>query len=383
MIVEAAPGVSLHGGPSLQSQLPSVPQGFLLPQKGPFDRLVWSQLSSEQTLFFKDDSAEAAYDNSTAIFGVVSTGVSDGEQGYPGTIRVEVRMAIEPAKGVLQPAPPCRDGHQAVRLPDLGRSAGCFNMEYRAEIVEGDACTATPLSLTHHWGFNLSASDHKTHAHEHGMIDDHTLRIFPPPMQDSVSGALSEISPYRLQTPVLDHRAVPTGKLLESKPGDEHDLLHPGKDGYGRPLMHENGMADCYDNFYAWGAPEITPDQSFSNCMTRPPVFQMPRVVLRSPSTKLSLAFRSNQSGVQVYAATLQPDAPVEADITGAKKRRHAFNSDDEHHGISKRSYVALEFGHPHATFLHKPYQKLAGHDTILRKGQQYRNWVEIELHKD
>lgn len=97
-----------------------------------------------------------------------------------------------------------------------------------------------------------------------------------------------------------------------------------------------------------------------------------PQVVLTSPDSKVSLAFRTNQSTVQCYTAGgFDSKGP-------ARKTQH----DPRRIGPYGRfSAVALEFHAPLATFLHDEFKQIAGTDTILRgKEQVYENWVEIEV---
>lgn len=371
----SAPGVALHGGPEMIKEVPRVPQEELVLQEGPLDRLVWTRLSSSRSQFFGIESPSTP-SGSSALFALLNKGVEAGQQGYPGTIRIEVRLAIEASS---QPATQngmqngTQDGPSGPdAVPDLGRSAGTLRMEYRAALVDGDACEATPLNMTHHWSFNLSASDASARAQENGTIDWHTLRMFPPPSLGK--------STKKLYTLGLDKKMVPTGELIDCQ-GTPHDWLAGGSDGLGKTIIHD-GSLQGYDHFYAWRAPDRQAAQSMHPIEYHARFFSQPRLVLHAPSTKLSLAFRSNQAGVQVYTTNGQPPAPAPADRSGgAKKRLHA-SSGEENDGIAQRSGVALEFGQPHGTFLHKAYQELAQDDTILRKGQQYRNWIEVELFK-
>ena len=310
-------------------------------QDGPLDQLVWTKISSMQSQFFGIESPSSPA-SASAKFAVISAA---GSNGFPGTVRIEARLGIQP------PVSSTVGGDNG----PMGRSAGVLRVEYRAQII--DDCEATPLNITHHWGFNLSASDSSAREAEHGTTDDHTLRIMP------VNGE----SP--LYTLGLDDKMLPTGELIACNGGGEHDWLQEGTDGLGRPIKQAM-TASGYDHFYAWGP------ASHEEAM-------QPRLILHSPSTQLSLSFRTNQTGTQFYHATGQPDAPAPPESSGGKKKTLHEADPASPSGNAKRSAVVLEFAQPHATFLHKKYQALIKDDTVLHRNQRYRNWVEVELYKN
>lgn len=352
----SAEDVALHGGPEEKDlHLSQIPKDSpLVAQKGPFDRLIWQRISNDQSQFFPNESISTP-DGSSALFGLLNKGVSSESKGYPGDIRIEVRLAVVPGHDQTE---------SSKDIPALGISAGKLQMEYRASICDNE-CTATPLNVTHHWAFNLSASEPNARSEDGGKVDRHTLRLLPFSEEEKKEKELS-----KLYTPSLDHRMVPDGNLIDCA-NSQHDWFDKGKDGFGRTIIHD-GSLEGYDHFYAWGTPSKGPLD----------VMRQPRLLLHSPASKLSLTFYTNQSGVQVYTANGQPAAPADAiKAGGAMKRLHADHG-HQHYGNAQRSGVALEFAHPHATFLHKSYQDLAQNDTILRKGQQYHHWLEVELHK-
>ncbi|CAO1631997.1 unnamed protein product [Sympodiomycopsis kandeliae] len=326
-------GVCHHGGPSKEND--KVQGGN---QAGPFDRLVWQKLSSDQVTLFEGQDAGSSQDQSQAVFSVTSP--SD-DNGFPGELLIEARISL------VAPSSSKSDG--SVRL---GQSAGSVRLEYRAKILNHSA-TATPLNLTHHWGFNLSASSNSAEAlKEQGRIDDHQLFI----------PSTSEIGLKRLD---LDDRGVPTGKLLECPNGDKtgHGWSERGDNGFGKQVKDQL-PSDGYDHFYTWGPSNVS-QQTY----------------LHSASTGLTIAFKSNQTGLQFYSANGQP--PVsEADPKssgGSKKTFHRHDKNDTS-GNAQRSAAFLEFGHPHATFLHSSLQEFVNQDTILRDGQVYNNWVQAEI---
>jgi aldose 1-epimerase len=339
----AAPGVCLHGGPEVYKELPQIPIGKIAIQEGPLDRFIWTKIGAVHSQFFTLESPSSS-PSSSAIFAAISEA---GSNGFPGLLRIEARVAIK------QP-----DSHNTDN-PNWGRTAGILRVEYRAQIV--DKCEATPVNITQHWGFNLSASDPEARAAEKGTTEEHNLR-----MMENEEGT-------GLYTLGLDEKMVPTGTLIKCEDGEEHDWLQKGGQGMGRPIKKAM-TATGYDHFYAWGRSD--------DALKQREIDKQPRLILHSPSSRVTLAFKTNQSGTQFYNAVGQPDAPAPpASSGGAKKLLHEEKPESPS-GYSKRSMVVLEFAHPHATFLHKEYQQLAKDDTILRKNDRYFNWVEIELFK-
>lgn len=208
-------------------------------------------------------------------------------------------------------------------LTAVGAAPLRVHVAYRACVL--DACAATPLNLAQHWGFNLGASDP---AHRGESVVGHVL---------GMRGPLR-----RLQ---LDARGVPTGAL------EACDAAHDWT--CAKPIgaqMPEGG----YDHYYVWGAPR-----------------DAPAVTLRGPSG-IALAFSTNQAGVQLYTAnSVSADAPA----------RKALHRGAERDGVHAAAF--LEFSAPHATFLHRSLQDAAGTDTLLRPGEVYDHWVDVELQLD
>lgn len=282
--------------------------------------------------------------SSSAIFAVMSEA---GSNGFPGLLRIEAKLSVQ-----------LPDSHSSDNSA-IGRSAGVLRVDYRAQIV--DNCEATPVNITQHWGFNLSASDPEARAAERGTTEDHTLRIMANEEQS------------KLYTLGLDEKLIPTGTLIECERGGPHDWLAEGSLGLGKP-MKEAMISTGYDHFYAWGRSEDPWKQREIDRQTR--------LILHSPATKMSLLFKTNQSGTQIYHANGQPDVPAPPETSGGAKKLIHEEDPNSPSGYAKRSIVFLEFAHPHATFLHKAYQQLAKDDTVLRKLQRYTNWVEVELFK-
>ena len=344
-----APGVALHGGPypsKTTGKVDPVPRSFsvfdeIKPQAGPFDRLVWTPLSkSSASHYFSGDKLERAM--SEQIFAIESP---HGDQGYPGHLRVEARFAL------LKPTSSAAAGSK--------KSVGSIHLEYRAAILNGDQVAATPFNITHHWGFNLSASSLKPEAvKEGGTILQHRFRFVPP----KSGGGMKLLG--------LDDKMLPTGELISIAKDDEHDFDLNGGKKFG-----ENMPAGGYDHYYHWGQKDASNE----------------RVHLSSDTTGLELSFKTNQTGTQLYTTSGQPPFPVAADKTGgAKKKIHSpqravAGEEDawKQQGNGQFCCAMLEFGAPHGIFLHESLQKAndgGKEDGLLRKGQTYANFVEMEV---
>lgn len=117
--------MSLHGGPT------------------GFDYVTWQQIPlSHSKLFSKTElehfsgPTEEDPDSSFALFMYTSP---DGDQGFPGVLRVETLMALIPGN---------EDNGEWIM--------GNVIIVYRAKLENEE--TVTPVNLTQHWGFNLDAS---------------------------------------------------------------------------------------------------------------------------------------------------------------------------------------------------------------------------------
>ena len=267
------PGISHHGGPPPAALPPDA-----LEQAGPLDTALWT-VESAPRLFAPSDWAPYA---SHVVMALESPA---GDQGYPGRVRIEALTAV-------------------------ARDTCRIHVAYRARLV--DACAATPLNLTQHWGFHVRAAGT-------GHGDDHLAQH-----------RLALLRPH--QRLVLDARGVPTGALAACDA--THDWTHAKALGEAPP-------AGGYDHFYVWGPPA-----------------QQPVARLTSPEG-VALAFSTNQAGVQLYVAQAEAAKDAPGDVRAA-----AF----------------LEFSAPHATFLHAPLQRAAGTDTLLRAGETYEHWVDVDL---
>ncbi|PWO01300.1 hypothetical protein FA09DRAFT_324138 [Tilletiopsis washingtonensis] len=324
----------LHGGPgagpggNAAAELPSIPADTTPLQRGPLDTLVWTPLSSPK-LF------SAPSDASAVVFGLLHGASEDGPQG---TLYFEVRFAVEGPTSVSLPSD----------VPALGKSAGSVSIAYRAvhapQAGEKE-CDITPLNLTHHWAFNLSASSPEAREQEDGTIDAHTLRFFGP----------------EIHTLDLDSRLVPTGKLLDCTKTPGADFATKGPQGYGRK-MGESAPQGGHDHWYGWGAGSRQGQL---------------RALLRAESTGIAVSFETDQSGTQLYGAVGQPHPPASLKAGGAKKLAHGGNGTEANAFCSA---AFLEFAHPHSTLNHDALRTFAGSDTTLKQGETYANWTRAEV---
>lgn len=174
-----------------------------------FDRLIWTRITAENALNFSpsEKARLSALDpDAIAIFSLTSP---SGDQGFPGELYTEVLFAT-----LTYPTHPLRDSGEI----DLGQLA----IVYRSRLTSSQPPVATPINLTQHWGFNLSASVQPPP--ENPSINTHTLRI------DS-EGTI-ELQPDFLAT----------GNIAPIQPGGPFD--HNGK------LIGDKALASGYDEFY-------------------------------------------------------------------------------------------------------------------------------------
>ncbi|OBZ66205.1 Aldose 1-epimerase [Grifola frondosa] len=153
--------VSLHGG-----------------RRG-FDDYTWEPLAdpSAAELFTKAeaDTIQARVPSS-AVFTRVS---EDGEEGFPGRLRVEVLV------GLLQP-------EGAPTLTQKEWNLGSVLLVYRAKLL--DPGKVTPINLTQHWGFNLDASLQESLSvqdHKISIAADNTIALTPEKLS---AGSLAPVT---------------------------------------------------------------------------------------------------------------------------------------------------------------------------------------------
>lgn len=362
----SAKGISHHGGPAstpsaVENLHPSGTAGTGTPwpllQHGPFDQCIWSLIElSDAQLIRHGTGTETDVPAHTAASAVFALESPDGDQGYPGHLRVEVLVALTAPSGraVGRAGTGNSDGDEA----PVPTSQGSVHLVYRAKILDAGTA-ATPLNLTHHWGFNLSAGSTLPGAvRENGTIDAHQLEILAPlapPVQ-------------RLAT---DAQGLPTGQLLPIVQGDAHDFSHGGK------VMGDNMPEGGYDHYYFWGP--RGEKEAETGALAE-------RVRLSATSTGMAVVFATDQPGMQVYSTNGQPAYPASAAATGGARTLALNHGADVARaatlGNHARCAAMLEFGAPHATFLHPALAAAAGTDTILTRGDVYKAHTAAEFFK-
>ncbi|KII85244.1 hypothetical protein PLICRDRAFT_45429 [Plicaturopsis crispa FD-325 SS-3] len=347
-------GVSLHGGP----------EGF--------DARAWRRITASSAQLFS--TAELAHlseiEESSALFTLTSP---DGDQGFPGILRVEVLYALV--------------GGTDAAGPEGDWTLGTVVILYRAKLEDTDdgsvvgqktgVGSVTPINLTQHWGFNLDAS---LGGDDSLSVKDHTLNAK---------------ATYTLP---LTPTAVPTGDINPTK-GDPKHTHAGGKIGSGE--VPEGG----YDHFYILSTPSSPPDYFATRLPLEPtpgpdgsvlsitPGTDVLGAILRevrnggkktgdnvlelaSEKSGLALQFNTNQSGVQFYSNNF-----ANGDSSRPRKKIHGG-------GVGKPGYDAfsaafLEFHEPLSAFLYPKFQQ-RGDDTLLASGEVYNNWVTmtVKYHK-
>ena len=221
---------------------------------------------------------EAEPDDATnaVVFSLTSP---DGDAGYPGTVKMKATYRL--------------DGNK-LRL-ELGATAD----------------RQTPLSLVQHQYFNLGSGDH---------ILDHRYRI--------AAHAYTETGPD----------LVPTGNILEVRPGSERDFLAP------RTLRDGNGAPIGYDGNFVLDAGRDVAD---------------PIAEVTSPDGDLTLRLWSDRPGLQFYNA-LTTDVPV----PGLNGRRYGQYS----------GFCLEDQAFPDA--MHHPHFP----SIIITPDRPYSHWCEFEI---
>ncbi|KZP00588.1 galactose mutarotase-like protein [Calocera viscosa TUFC12733] len=321
-IATESPTVSLHGGPS------------------GFDQQIWKRLTAWESLNFspREKSRLAALDpDSIALFSLTSPA---GDQGFPGSLYTEVLFAcLSFPRHVIR----------ASGEIDLGQLA----IIYRSRLSPGQAPTATPVNLTQHWGFNLSASSQPPTGEP--SVNGHQLRI------DS-KGTID-------LTPVF----LATGHLTPTAPGGKWDHTAPGGKQIG-----QNAPGGGYDEFYVFDKPQTEgqpihiPLQQWERGDLLEEIFaesgRDKPVQLYSEESGIGAEFQTNQPGVQLYTGE-------GLDGSGTKKRIHGGTPDGP--GYNKRAAAFLEFHEPHAAWLH-PWGAKAEDSTILSSKEMYHNFTKV-----
>ncbi|GAA5831253.1 hypothetical protein JCM11251_007809 [Rhodosporidiobolus azoricus] len=371
-----AEGVCLHGG------------------EAGFDTLPWTPVSrNDSTLFSLADeqhavpppasSPDAPVSESSSLHRIYSPA---GADGFPCSLVVEVLTVVMAPK---EEKTKIEGGKEA-------KSLGKVKVVMRAKIREdGDEGIdkGTPVNLTMHWGFRLD--DYK---------DDNALNHRLYLASDQLVG--------------LDDLGLATGKLDKIKKDGEMDFHSQGIEGT-HPTVRERYPDGGIDrNFLFNTPPPALHDPSGSARLA-----STPQAILSSPSSNTnytgptySLRFASNQPSVQVYTApTLDGTGPPRKAAHGGPsydsssapqgESDRAKEHKQKKQGYGAHSAIFLEFQHPVGTVNHaasatggeqtelgKWVEEWAEGrkareegrtwevDTVLKKGEVYENWTEVEV---
>ncbi|GJE89745.1 galactose mutarotase-like protein [Phanerochaete sordida] len=325
------PTVSLHGGV----------QGF--------DAHVWEPLldPSEAQLFTPAERATIQADFPGQAGVVFARTSDDGEEGYPGRLRVEVFVGLAGPRG------------KAIDEATGEYCLGSLVVVYRAKLEDADK--VTPINLTQHWGFNLDASLQdgsapSVHGHKLKIKAKHTIELDPA-------------------------TALSTGRLAPVA-GTHHD--HAAKAAGTIGEQFEQG----YDEFYVFDRPahpvatrlpaEAEDANVLNDVLSQSPARAAadPLVLLASDKSGLKVVFESNQSGVQFYTNNLTSPAK------NARKRIHGGSGEFGKDGYDVGSAAFLEFHEPLAAFLaeNAGTRGASGDDTLLAPGELYNNFVRADV---
>ncbi|KAI0317520.1 galactose mutarotase-like protein [Amylostereum chailletii] len=340
----ATPLVSLHGGPvgfdaatfeavPLDALTPSPEGTRLTTESAPGALFTKSEVETLQSRFPQ---------GAGALFRAIS---KDGDQGYPGTLLVEV------AVGLLQPQAPVAGAGAEGKEYHLGSVV----FVYRAKLL--DEGVVTPINLTQHWGFNLDAS--LKEGSDSTSVKGHNLTIKASHTVD------------------IDADLLPTG-TLSATASTAH--AHANK-----PIGDRYEEISGYDHFYVFAPREPGPAAAhrIAQSAFTPALDLVQEVIaegaadgvveLASARSGIRLKFGTNQSGVQFYSNTL-------ATGDGAMKRIHGGSGvAGPGEGYKPASAVFLEFHEPLAAFIH-PASNSSGNDTLLGPGEIYNNFVRMDV---
>ncbi|SGY78709.1 BQ5605_C008g04920 [Microbotryum silenes-dioicae] len=273
-----------------------------------------------------------------------------GADGFPGDLLIEAFIALsEP-----------NEGEEGV--------AGRLEVVLRANIVEGEEgmkVDATPLNLTIHWGFGGFDGREEKDVKEYNLW---------------IAVSLSSLAFGELvqgdRTPELYPNMLPTGKIFQLSKEDPLNFSTSRKIGANFP---GNGIDH--------------------NLLFTLPFPATPQVTLTCPDGRLGLEFRTNQSSVQCYtAAGFNGVSPVKKELHDRKGEGRGYDrfgewscfslelQDEASNLLSVRfrfhtlGATFLEFHQPIATFLHRELKEIVGGDTVLRRGEVYKNWCEVTI---
>jgi len=229
-----------------------------------------------------------------------------------------------------------------------------------------------------------------------------------------LAGAQGPAQEDRRQVPRGRRRCVATSLCASSIQLEEHV-----PDSLSVPRRADRNFLFSHPSSSLQPSPLDQPTSESSQWSPRLPT--TPQAILTSPSSHLSLRFTSNQSSVQVYTAPgldgtgpvrkVAHGGPARADAKGGAASAASGRATSKGDGYGADSLVFLEFQAPVGAVVHAAGAQ-AGEgerpelarwmreraeaqgvnldegkkgrsweaDTLLRKGQVYENWVEVEV---
>ncbi|GAA6047900.1 hypothetical protein JCM3770_006415 [Rhodotorula araucariae] len=381
-----AEGVCLHGGESAFDTLPWAPversQSLLFPLDDP-DHPVPPPPSDPNEPIAEASSLHRLYSPA-------------GADGFPCSLVVEALVVV------LAPEKP--EGAPTTAEGQDGISLGKVKVVLRAKIREDgdeDIPKGTPVNCTVHWGFRLDdGRDENVLAHRLWLASDKLV--------------------------ALDQHALATGALEDIAAGAPLDFSSQGREGPHRTIGDRYPEGGIDRNFLLTAsaaapslqpAPESAPPSQSSQWSPRLPT--SPQAILTSPTSALSLRFTSNQASVQVYTASaLDGRGPARKPAHGgpvagpAREGTASERATSDGDGYGRDGIVFLEFQAPVGAAVHCAgdsdgdgveasemgrwmRERAEGFgvdldtgasgrsweaDTLLRRGQVYENWTEVEV---
>lgn len=306
--ISGSPNVQLHGGV----------EGY--------DKRVFVKLPVAETTLFSPSEKKAI--ESLAAAQVWTYTSPDGEEDFPGALRLEVLTA-------LLPAPASEAKSPSATSQDAEYNLGSVLIVYRAALEQG-ASGPTPINLTQHWGFNLDASlnarksklerESASYGSQIDLVEDHTLRI-------AADGVLA-----------LDADNNSAGKL-DDVTGTGHDFRTD------KPIV-KGIPARGYDDFYAFAkdnlqlaskhtlsAGSLSEVDEVTPLLREPGALGVPLVTLAGAKSGLTTQFWTNRkwifwmtphasslSRLQRLASSFTPQTSM-IDPTGARRSTAAMAS--------------------------------------------------------
>ncbi|PCH39334.1 galactose mutarotase-like protein [Wolfiporia cocos MD-104 SS10] len=325
------PTVSLHGGLTGWDLTPWTPV---------LDTAVEADPAARVTLFTAAELARVQAAIPAGAYAFFVRESPDGEEGFPGRLRVEVLVALLDARGRADGA---RDGEWHL---------GSVLLVYRAKLLDG---AVTAVNMTQHWGFNLDASlQEGVSVRDHSLTikADHTLAYLP---DANSAGALAPVAGTHHAHAEKTTRTI--GERFPENGYDEFYVFAPRPDA---PVLPPPRVSEA----------ELGPE---ADLLAPALEARDPVVELAGAKSGLRVDFTTNQSGVQFYSNNF-----VDPKKT-ARKKIHG-GSGEKGDGYEAGSAAFLEFHEPLAAWMHPDTLGPSRHDTLLAAGEVYNSFVRMDV---